>query len=242
MTPADRAAPHWDGTGTWVGMDVRHPGCWNIAVTEAVDAGLLGHGLFRTGDGSVTTRLTVFGDTVAAVDAAVAAAREAPDTFAVLEAPRAFGGADAPGNAARELLVDRDPATQISEAFLSRGFVYAEPIVVRDGVERWTVLTGRDRPGVREALDEVRDEEDATIEVTGMRPAGEAVAGGLLPDGRLSARQREVFRLARERGYYARPREATPRELARELGVTTSTFHEHLRKTEAKLLDRPREE
>jgi DNA-directed RNA polymerase specialized sigma24 family protein len=52
-----------------------------------------------------------------------------------------------------------------------------------------------------------------------------------------STRQREVLELARRRGYYAHPREVMANELAAELGVTTSTVHEHLHKAEAKLLD-----
>ena len=54
---------------------------------------------------------------------------------------------------------------------------------------------------------------------------------------RLSPRQREVFQLARQRGYYTRPKRATARDLAAELDVTTSTVHEHLHKAEQKLLD-----
>ncbi|SEM06288.1 HTH DNA binding domain-containing protein [Haloferax larsenii] len=52
----------------------------------------------------------------------------------------------------------------------------------------------------------------------------------------LSDRQREVFELARERGYYAIPREVSGSDLADELGISKTTLHEHLRKVEAKLL------
>ena len=60
---------------------------------------------------------------------------------------------------------------------------------------------------------------------------------GELPLSRLSPRQREVFQLARQSGYYAHPKAATASDLADELGVTTSTVHEHLHKAEQKLLD-----
>jgi len=130
----------------------------------------------------------------------------------------------------------------ISSAFLSRGFVYGDPIDVRDGVERWSVFTGHDRAATRRALDEIRAEKDAVIEVTSIREATEAGIRGTLPLGRLSERQREVFHLARRRGYYAWPEETTPEELAAELDITTSTFHEHLHKAEAKLLHDPLQE
>jgi predicted DNA binding protein len=55
---------------------------------------------------------------------------------------------------------------------------------------------------------------------------------------RLSPRQREVFQLARTSGYYRQPKRATATDLASMLGITTSTFHEHLHRAEEKLLDR----
>lgn len=47
-----------------------------------------------------------------------------------------------------------------------------------------------------------------------------------------------MFELARQRGYYHSPKWATASELANELRITTSTFHEHLHKAEEKILDR----
>ncbi|WP_217493341.1 helix-turn-helix domain-containing protein [Haladaptatus sp. W1] len=52
----------------------------------------------------------------------------------------------------------------------------------------------------------------------------------------LSARQREIFDHARENGYYSWPREATSRGLAKDLDISKTTFLEHLRKAEAKIL------
>jgi predicted DNA binding protein len=52
----------------------------------------------------------------------------------------------------------------------------------------------------------------------------------------LSARQREVFELARARGYYEWPRAVSATDLAEEVGVAKATVLEHLRKAEAKLL------
>lgn len=239
MTGSDA---HLDSDALRVGMNVWHPGCWNIRVTEEVDVGILGHGLYGAADGRGYTRLTVYGDTTDAVEAAIERARAAEDTYAVYEAKHATHAdrvTDSPGNASRELLVERSLSNQISSAFLSRGFVYAEPINVRDGVERWVVLTGRNRSVIREAIDEIRETEEAVIEVTSVRAATAVGTAGTLPMGRLSERQREVFQLARREGYYARPRQTTPEELAAELDITTSTFHEHLRKAEAKLLHEP---
>lgn len=54
---------------------------------------------------------------------------------------------------------------------------------------------------------------------------------------RLTDRQREVLRVAYDRGYYERPREATGEDVAAELGVSVSTFTQHVRVAERNLLD-----
>lgn len=55
-------------------------------------------------------------------------------------------------------------------------------------------------------------------------------------DDHLTERQREVLEMAHRRGYYDWPRKATQEELADELGITTSTFTQHLRSAEQKLI------
>lgn len=51
-------------------------------------------------------------------------------------------------------------------------------------------------------------------------------------------RQREVIRVAHEMGYFAHPKEANAGEVASSLGVSTTTFVEHLSAAQSKLLDR----
>jgi predicted DNA binding protein len=72
------------------------------------------------------------------------------------------------------------------------------------------------------------------IELIGIAEVDSHGGTGTLPLSRLSARQREVFQLARQRGYYAHPKTATAADLAEELDVTILTIHEHLHgRTEA---------
>lgn len=225
-------------------IEVWHPGCWTLEVTEEVGAGLLS-GVHLETESRPTCRMTAYGDTTAEVEELVEATRSSPHlhTVTVLnqDYPRGSFG-PTPGNATRELLVEkRRSVSQISEAFVSRGFVPAEPIRMEGGVEHWTVLTTLDRGQIRAALDDVREREGARIAVRGLAGVKNVAGRGASPRDRLSVRQREVFELARERGYYAWPRGVSARELADELGITTSTLHEHLRKVEAKLLDGPRE-
>ncbi|WP_433630173.1 helix-turn-helix domain-containing protein [Halomicrococcus sp. NG-SE-24] len=50
-------------------------------------------------------------------------------------------------------------------------------------------------------------------------------------------RQREVLRTAHKMGYFAYPKEANACEVAAALGITSTTFAEHLSNAQAKLLD-----
>ncbi|RKD97932.1 helix-turn-helix domain-containing protein [Halopiger aswanensis] len=57
--------------------------------------------------------------------------------------------------------------------------------------------------------------------------------GGFAPT--LTDRQRELFELALEEGYYEIPRETTHRDLAAQLDLAAGTVGEHLQRIEAKL-------
>lgn len=52
----------------------------------------------------------------------------------------------------------------------------------------------------------------------------------------LTDRQREVLRTAFEMGYYDRPRETTGDEIADDLGISSSTFSQHIRAAERNVL------
>jgi hypothetical protein len=54
--------------------------------------------------------------------------------------------------------------------------------------------------------------------------------------GELTQRQREVLEIAFEMGYFDHPKGANAGEVAEELGITTSTFTEHLAAAQSKLL------
>lgn len=53
----------------------------------------------------------------------------------------------------------------------------------------------------------------------------------------LTDRQEEVLRTAHEMGYFERPKGANASEIAAELGISPSTFSEHLAAAQTKLLD-----
>ncbi|AUV83062.1 bacterio-opsin activator [Salinigranum rubrum] len=219
-------------------LRVWHPDCWVIELTGRLDFGLIGYGTRTRPDGRTTTLYTIYANTEQQLSAAVAAIRDHPQVYIVSEVnqtPRRESGA-VPGNATRGLLVDHDGTTQISDEFTSRGFVHAEPVDGNNGFEYWTLLTNHGRSEVQPLLDEICANVGAEITVLGFGEASWGTGLGGLPLHRLTRRQHEVFRLARQNGYYAVPRRISAEELAAELGITASTLHEHLHKVEATLL------
>ena len=93
---------------------------------------------------------------------------------------------------------------------------------------------------VREYVDSVTDAID-TIELVGKyEPASSRETGAELTrsvDERLTERQREVVRVAFYAGYFDQPRTADAETVATELGIAQSTFSQHLRAAERKLLE-----
>ncbi|WP_436907734.1 helix-turn-helix domain-containing protein [Halosimplex marinum] len=246
MTEPDGAngadSPDGADDAVYVSLDLWYPDCWEIEATERFDVGMLGYGIYTTGE-RVTTLFTLYADEQATIDAAVDHVAASPHVHEVSEIRPTYRHATAPvaGNAMRDLLVDHDGRTQITPELTSRGFVCAEPIDIRDGREYWSLVTNHDRDAVRTKLDAVSDAKDAVIDIRRITTSHWQSAASGLPTDRLTRRQLEVFRLARDSGYYDWPREATAGELAAELGISTSTLHEHLHKVEAKLLgQRPR--
>lgn len=72
-----------------------------------------------------------------------------------------------------------------------------------------------------------------------LRSTGEAGAHNLVfvDRGQLTDRQQEVLETAHEMGYFAHPKGANAGEVATELGITRSTFSEHLAAAQSKLMD-----
>ena len=223
-------------------MDLWHPNCWIIQTTEQYDVGILGHLVYSRKGGKATSHVTIYGQQQETIEDAIGWISEFESVYHVSEMISGYhhrSSATPPGNASREILVEHDGRKQVTEQFISRGFVHDERTNVYDGIERWVVLTNHDREEIQSYLNEIRDEMDAEITVRSIAPAARSPSGELepLPLDELTNRQREVFQLARERGHYSWPSKAKPGELAAELNISKSTFNEHLYKAEEKLLD-----
>ena len=218
----------------YVTVDLWHPDCWTLRTTRETDAGLLGRGT-TTSDATATGQFQVYAESRDAADALVEAARDSPLTESVTDLSPSGHLARSVGPVTRAILVEFDPGPSIRSAFTDRGFLHHGPTRHEGGRERRSLIARADRPTLRRAVDEIETAYDADVEVVRVTDAASRGTADR-PGTRLSPRQREAFRLARARGYYGYPREATAGDLAAELGVSKTTFLEHLRKAEAKLL------
>lgn len=228
--------PVGDHDGYQLTLRLSHPNCWMREVTAETDARLIVSTVYIV-EGQVKTHVVAYAESTAALDDLVAATKGSDHTFSVTEMYSQHDfGADSTlaKKAQRSLLVEYNPNDSIHDALVSRGLIPQDPIRIRNGEEYWTFAVDYPRETLQAKLDEVREEKDAEIHVekittrTGEQPH--------LDVDELSDRQREVFELARDRGYYDTPRRASGNDLADELGVSKATLHEHLRKVESKLL------
>ena len=218
-------------------LRIWHPDCWTLQTTAAVDAGLIAHGVYEYDD-VVSARLTAHADTTDRIDDLVSEIKRSPLTErakVINEYYNLSVNSHSAGNATEELLVEYEPQNSIHDAFISRGFVPEEEIRMSDGYEYWTVIVSASRNTIQKRLDEIRREMDAEITIQGMKSA-QTGNSSCQRTSQLSERQREVFELAQKGGYYRWPRETSATELANEVDISKTTFLEHLRKAEAKIL------
>jgi predicted DNA binding protein len=224
-------------SGSHLTLSIWHPDCWTLQVTEDTAGGMFGHGVYQVEE-SVKGRFTVYANSESELAAIVEAIETSPLTESVwrLDSRYDFDNSiESPGNASRSLLVMYSEDRSINDALVSNGFIPDKAVWIHDGREYWNVVTEASREGIQERLDAIRADMNADIEVQHIT-SDNRETGGVLERGILSERQREVFELARERGYYEWPREVSATELAEELGITKATTLEHLRKAESKVI------
>ncbi|EMA31543.1 Bacterio-opsin activator HTH domain-containing protein [Halobiforma lacisalsi AJ5] len=127
----------------------------------------------------------------------------------------------------------------IIDRFEEYNCLYQPPTIHRHGWEHYTVIAF-DEGDVRALLRDL--EADRDIDVLSKTAVAEqtiphsmlAPVDQLFED--LTERQLAALRLALESGYYEQPRKTSLRELAERTSVARSTYEEHLRKAENKLL------
>lgn len=228
-----------DGVDCRLTMNIWHPDCWTLQVTDRSSAGLLGHGAYAVDD-VLLGHFTVYADAEETVSRLLDLVEASPLTRRVQSFERRTSPDSqlpAPGLATSGLLVTYDPGNSVQDALVSRGFVPDQPVRIHGGREYWSVLTGGSTDDVDDRIAAIEAETGGEVNVCRIAPVETGTGTGVLRDDALSTRQREVYEFARERGYYDWPRNVSANDLADAFGVSKATFLEHLRKAESKLLD-----
>lgn len=231
-----------DAQGTRLTLDLWHPNCWAIQATADNPGGILAHAVYDTparGESGVNSLFTAYGESEAEVEALLEAVDDSPFTETVRELHTQVDTRrcrTTPGRVSREFFLEHDPSDMICPLLLEHGFVHSSPGRIEGGREYWNVRYAGERSDIEDALDAIREEGNAKVQVERI---GTVARERNPPENvdALTPAQREAFELARERGYYEWPRETSTRDLADELGVSKTTLLEHLRTAESKLLD-----
>jgi len=115
---------------------------------------------------------------------------------------------------------------QLPRIVAENGGFALRPTTLEGGAETWTLgLGGRD--SVQRLLQRLTE---AHLSADIVDLSRDDAGGTALTDS-----QRRALTLALTQGYYAFPRRTSPAELAKEMGVSKSTYLEHLHKGEAKV-------
>lgn len=129
--------------------------------------------------------------------------------------------------------------TRITSILGSAGIWDIPPIVYRDGWESWRVIAWSER-SMRDMFAEIRKVgevrlvsmrqiENLEMEKMMLMPASDVFTG-------LTDKQSSALLLGLRHGYYSLPSTTDIQRLANGAGLSPSTFSEHLRKAEARLL------
>jgi len=127
----------------------------------------------------------------------------------------------------------------IVDRFEEHNCLYQSPTIYRHGWEHYTIVAF-DSNDVRALLGDLRSDREiellskTSISETQIPHSMLAPASQLFED--ITDRQLAALQLALESGYYEQPRKTSLRYLADQTAVARSTYEEHLRKAENKLL------
>jgi predicted DNA binding protein len=127
----------------------------------------------------------------------------------------------------------------IVDRFEKHNCLYQSPTIYRQGWEHYTVVAF-DSSDIRALLGELRSDRDIELLSKTSISDTQIPHTMLAPTNQLfeniTDRQLAALRLALESGYYTQPRQTSLREMAERTAVARSTYEEHLRKAENKLL------
>lgn len=134
-----------------------------------------------------------------------------------------------------QLYFGAPPNKFFHNAVLDKSIFFVKPIITKKGFEYWTVASWN-KQALQELVGKIRKAKPfAKAELLSL---SQRRLNFFIPTifGELTEKQRGALELAFENGYYNYPRKASVEHLARIAKVPRSTFQEHLRKAEAKVL------
>jgi len=116
-------------------------------------------------------------------------------------------------------------------------FFHPSPVLIANGYEQWSIASWN-KKALGDLINEIqkwknkfKDFELLSLRRTKLK---EIYFPKILPE--IPERQKQAFSLALKYGYYKWPRKTNLKKLAKIMNVSISTFQEHLRKAEARLL------
>ena len=109
---------------------------------------------------------------------------------------------------------------------------YIQPVRLQQGFEYWEIGSW-DKSSLTKFYTNTR--KIAQVELLKLKEETPSVfVQQAIP--KLTRKQQHILKIALERGYYSYPRKNSVKELAKSMGIPRTTFQEHLRKAEAKLM------
>jgi len=118
---------------------------------------------------------------------------------------------------------------------MTSSIIFLKPILGKNGFEYWTVGSWN-KENVSVLVKKIRKIKGVQIWLMGIK---EEPVDVFLPNvfSRLSKKQLSTVKKAMSSGYYSYPRKISLEKLAKLDGLNESTFREHLRKAEAKIME-----
>ena len=149
-------------------LDIWHPQCWTLHVTEDTDADFLGHGLYTTKN-TVHGLFTAAAQSIFEVDRTITEIQDSvlTDDVWTMSGQDGVDGPATAGTATRGFLGEWgvDTGENIVDSLVDHGFVPRRTYQMTDGREQWSVVTTMDRHEAHEQLGDVSSETDADIDI-----------------------------------------------------------------------------
>jgi len=115
-----------------------------------------------------------------------------------------------------------------------QSIIHLEPIIMNEkGMQLWTVASHH-KDDLMEFLDTIEESHNGKLLSIKKQKVDTFSLISMNPN--LTESQRTCLEFATEKGYYNYPRKVDVKELAKQKKISYTTFHEHLRKAEQKMM------